>query len=193
VPRSRKSPAEDPRNLPEKSKGHKPSAIQQSGVRGIPRKIGLISDTHGLLREEALQALRGSDLIIHAGDVGDSNILEELRKLAPVVAVRGNVDTAEWAKSLPETAVVEAGAVNIYVLHDSKALNLDPTAAGFQIVVSGHSHKPGQTERKGVMYINPGSAGARRFSLPITVARLDLAARPWRAEFIDLEKGGRVK
>ena len=158
-----------------------------------PRKIGLISDTHGLLREEALQALRGSDLIIHAGDVGDSNILEALRKLAPVVAVRGNVDTAEWAKSLPETAVVEAGAVNIYVLHDANALDLDPRAAGFQIVVSGHSHKPGQIERKGVMYVNPGSAGPRRFSLPITVARLDLGVRPWSVEFIDLEKRGRVK
>jgi uncharacterized protein len=202
VPRSRKSPTESLRNSPEKSKGRdspdesqgrKPSAIREHGVPGTPRKIGLISDTHGLLREEAVQALRGSDLIIHAGDVGDSNILDALRKLAPVVAVRGNVDTAEWAKSLPETAVVEAGAVNIYVLHDSKALDLDPAAAGFQIVVSGHSHKPGQTERQGVTYINPGSAGPRRFSLPITVARLDLAARPWRAEFIDLEKGGRVK
>jgi uncharacterized protein len=146
-----------------------------------------------LLREEALQALRGSDLIIHAGDVGDSNILEALRKNAPVVAVRGNVDTAEWAKALPETAVVEAGTVSIYVLHDSNALDLDPRAAGFQIVVSGHSHKPGQTERKGVMYINPGSAGPRRFSLPITVARLDLKEKPWSVEFIDLEKGGRVK
>jgi len=146
-----------------------------------------------LLREEALKALQGSNLIIHAGDVGDSNILEALRKLAPVVAVRGNVDTAEWAKSLPETAAVEAGAVNIYVLHDSKALDLDPSEAGFQIVVSGHSHKPGQTERKGVMYINPGSAGPRRFSLPITVALLDLGVKPWNVEFIDLEKRGRVK
>jgi uncharacterized protein len=158
-----------------------------------PQKIGLISDTHGLLREEALKALRGSDLIIHAGDVGDSNILEALRKLAPVVAVRGNVDTEEWAKSLPETAAVEAGAVNIYVLHDSKALDLDPSAAGFQIVVSGHSHKPGQTEQKGVLYVNPGSAGPRRFSLPITVALLDLTGKPWSVEFIDLEKRGRVK
>jgi uncharacterized protein len=177
VPPARKSHAENPRNAAGKS----------------PQKIGLISDTHGLLREEALQALRGSDLIIHAGDVGDSNILEALRKIAPVVAVRGNADTAEWAKSLPETTVVEAGAVNIYVLHNSNALDLDPTAAGFQIVVSGHSHKPGQTERKGVTYINPGSAGPRRFSLPITVALLNLAVRPWRVVFIDLEKGGRVK
>lgn len=191
--RSRNSPAENLRNSSKKSQGRKPTVIQKNDRRGILRKIGLISDTHGLLREEALKALDGSDLIIHAGDVGDSNILEALRKLAPVVAVRGNVDTAEWAKSLPETAVVEAGAVNIYVLHDSKALDLDPGAAGFQIVVSGHSHKPGQTERNGVMYINPGSAGPRRFSLPIAVARLDLSGKPWIVEFIDLEKGGRVK
>jgi putative phosphoesterase len=159
----------------------------------IPQKIGLISDTHGLLREEALQALRGSELIIHAGDVGDPNILDALRQLAPVVAVRGNVDTQEWAKSLPETAVAEAGAVNIYVLHDANALDLDPKAAGFHVVVSGHSHKPVRSERNGVVYINPGSAGPRRFSLPITVALLDLAARPWSVVFIDLEKERRVK
>jgi putative phosphoesterase len=146
-----------------------------------------------LLREEALEALRGSELIIHAGDVGDSNVLDALREIAPVVAVRGNVDTAEWAKSLPETAVAEAGAANIYVLHDLNALDLDPTAAGFQVVVSGHSHKPGRGERNGVVYINPGSAGPRRFSLPITVARLNLGLRPWSVEFIDLEKRRRVK
>ena len=182
-----------PRNSHEKSQESKVKAIQESGVPTIPRKMGLISDTHGLLREEALQALRGSDLIIHAGDVGAPDILEALRKIAPVVAVRGNIDTAEWAKSLPETAVVEAGAVNIYVLHDSNALDLDPKAAGFQIVVSGHSHKPGQTERKGVTFLNPGSAGPRRSNLPITAARLDLTAKVWSVEFLDLEKGGRVK
>jgi uncharacterized protein len=177
VPPPLKSLAENPRDSPGKN----------------PRKIGLISDTHGLLREEALEALRGSELIIHAGDVGDSNILDALRKIAPVVAVRGNVDTAEWAKSLPETAAAEAGAVNIYVLHDLNALDLDPAAAGFHIVVSGHSHKPGLSERSGVGYINPGSAGPRRFSLPITVARLNLGVRPWSVEFIDLEKRRRVK
>jgi putative phosphoesterase len=177
VPPTRKSAAEDTRNSTGK----------------IPQKIGLISDTHGLLREEALQALRGSELIIHAGDVGDPNILDALRQIAPVVAVRGNVDTEEWAKSLPETAVAEAGAVSIYVLHDGNALDLDPKAAGFHVVVSGHSHKPVRSERNGVVYINPGSAGPRRFSLPITVAQLDLAARPWSVVFIDLEKGRRVK
>jgi uncharacterized protein len=181
VPHSRKPTAENSRNSPAKN--------QTSLAGKNPRKIGLISDTHGLLREEALRALRGSDLIIHAGDVGDPKILEKLRQIAPVVAVRGNVDTAEWAKSLPETAVAEAGAVNIYVLHDSNALDLDAKAAGFHIVVSGHSHQPGRSGRNGVVYINPGSAGPRRFRLPITVARLDLGVTPWSVEFVDLAQG----
>jgi hypothetical protein len=159
----------------------------------VPQKIGLISDTHGLLRREALQALRGSDLIIHGGDVGDPSILQALADIAPVVAVRGNVDTTDWAKSLPETAVAEAGSVNIYALHDLKTLDLDPKASEFHVVVSGHSHKPSRSERNGVLYINPGSAGPRRFSLPITVAILDLSASPWTMEFVDLEKGRRVK
>jgi len=129
-------------------------------------KIGLISDTHGLLRKEALEALRGSDLILHAGDVGKPEILQELRNIAQVVAVRGNVDTEPWAQTLPETAVAEAGSALIYMLHDVNALDLNPGASGFHIVVSGHSHKPGKTERDGVLYINPGSAGPRRFELP---------------------------
>jgi putative phosphoesterase len=155
----------------------------------IPTKIGLISDTHGLLREEALTALRGSELIVHAGDVGDPEILPRLRKLAPVVAVRGNVDTEPWARrDLPETAVAQAGDISIYVLHDLHGLDLDPVAAGFQFVVSGHSHKFVQSEKNGVIYINPGSAGPRRFTLPITIAKLDLSVKPWKAEFVDLEK-----
>jgi len=173
---SRKSRAEPPRSAAE-----------------VARKIGLISDTHGLLRPEALQAMRSSDLIIHAGDVGDPSILEALANIAPVVAVRGNVDTADWAESLPETAVAEAAGVNIYVLHDVKTLDLDPKASEFHIVVSGHSHKPSRSVRNGVLYINPGSAGPRRFGLPITIAYLDLAATPWTVEFVDLEKGRRVK
>jgi putative phosphoesterase len=148
--------------------------------------IGLISDTHGLLRPAALRAMHGAELIIHAGDVGDAAILEGLKKIAPVVVVRGNVDIDEWAEALPITAVADAGAAQIYVLHDVKQLDLNPAAAGFSIVVSGHSHKPGQTERDGVIYINPGSAGPRRFQLPITVARLDLQQRPWKAAFIDV-------
>jgi hypothetical protein len=152
-----------------------------------PTKIGLISDTHGLLREEALEALRGSQLIIHAGDVGNAEILEALKKLAPVVAVRGNVDTEPWTRALPETAIAEAGGVTIYVLHDVKALDLNPATAGFRIVVSGHSHKPGKLVRDGVLYINPGSAGPRRFQLPVMVARLDLEKQPWEPEFVDLD------
>jgi uncharacterized protein len=157
-------------------------------VGKIPTLIGLISDTHGLLREEALRALRGSELIVHAGDVGEPEILDRLRALAPVVVVRGNVDAEPWARAWPMTAVAEAGDVRIYVLHDVNALDLDPVAAGFQVVVSGHSHKLGQSERSGVLYINPGSAGPRRFQLPITVARLDLGKTPWDVEFVDLEK-----
>jgi putative phosphoesterase len=148
--------------------------------------IGLISDTHGLLREEALRALEGSQLIIHAGDVGEPGILTVLRKIAPVFAVKGNVDKGSWTAELPATEVVEAGPATLYVIHDLHDLDLDPAAAGFQIVVSGHSHKPGQTKRGGVTYINPGSAGPRRFQLPVTIARLDLALAPWEATFVDL-------
>jgi len=156
-------------------------------VSDKPSRLGLISDTHGLLRREAVEALRGSDLIIHAGDVGDPKVLKELRKLAPVVAVRGNVDTEEWAEALPLTTVVEAGSVLIYVLHDANALNLSPAAAGFRAVVSGHSHKPTKLTRDGVLYVNPGSAGPRRFQLPITVARLNLEVEPWNVEFVELQ------
>jgi putative phosphoesterase len=150
-------------------------------------ELGLISDTHGLLRPEALAALRGSELILHAGDVGDPRILQQLRGIAPVVAIRGNVDTETWADALPETAVVCAAGVNIYMLHDVHRLDLAPHAAEFGVVLSGHSHKPGQELRNGVLYINPGSAGPRRFQLPITVARLSLREPPLRAEIISLE------
>jgi putative phosphoesterase len=148
--------------------------------------VGLISDTHGLLRSEALTSLRASDLIIHAGDVGDPKILDRLRAIAPVVAVRGNIDTAPWASSLQMTAVVEAGKAVIYVLHDIHDLDLDPAVAGFDIVVSGHSHNPSQSRRSGALYINPGSAGPRRFRLPVTVARLNLSKLQPTVEFIDL-------
>ncbi|HEY1495734.1 MAG TPA: metallophosphoesterase family protein [Candidatus Solibacter sp.] len=148
--------------------------------------VGLISDTHGLMREQALAVLQGSDLIIHAGDVGDYAIIDRLSEVAPVVAVRGNVDRGECAQRLPESAVAEAGPALIYVLHDIQQLDLDPAAARFHIVVSGHSHKHGRTERGGVLYLNPGSAGPRRFKLPLTVARLDLSRSPWSVDFIDL-------
>ncbi|MGH9742395.1 MAG: metallophosphoesterase family protein [Candidatus Acidiferrum sp.] len=150
--------------------------------------LGLISDTHGLLREEAVCALRGADLILHAGDVGSPEILEALTEIAPLFAVRGNVDTGVWAKELPMSAVIEAGSVTIYMLHILKDLEPNSVKTRIQIVVSGHSHAPGQMEKNGVTYINPGSAGPRRFRLPVTLARLDLGIKPWKAQFIELEK-----
>lgn len=149
-------------------------------------RIGLISDTHGLLRPEALRAFRGSDLILHAGDLGNPKIVDELQRIAPVIAVRGNIDQGEWADRLPPAAEVACGGARIYMIHDLKTLNLDPAAAGFRIVVSGHSHKPSRSERAGVLYLNPGSAGPRRFRLPLTVALLDVEKSPWAVKFVDL-------
>jgi uncharacterized protein len=149
-------------------------------------QIGLISDTHSLLRREALDALQGCHLILHAGDVGSPEILANLRTIAPVVAIRGNVDTEFWASALPETEVVTAAGVLFYMLHDVERLDLNPGAAGFSIVLSGHSHKPMQEFRGKVLYINPGSAGPRRFTLPVTVARLDLKAKPWHADILPI-------
>ena len=154
-----------------------------------PRRIGLISDTHGLLRDEAVEALRSSDLILHAGDVGKPEIVDALRTVAPVIAVRGNVDQDSWASALPATAVAETDSALIYILHDLKELDLDPVAAGFRVVVSGHSHKPARSEHSGILYINPGSAGPKRFNLPTTIARLDLAANPWKVDFVDILSG----
>ena len=152
-----------------------------------PSRIGLISDTHGLLRPEALRALAGSEAIVHAGDVGKPEILDALRAIAPVTAVRGNVDRGGWAASLPVTAVVEARWARIYVIHDVHELAIDPAKEGFAIVVSGHSHQASRVERSGVMYLNPGSAGPRRFRLPITLAKLNLAQSPWAVEFVRLD------
>ena len=151
--------------------------------------IGLISDTHGLLREEAVLALRGCELIIHAGDVGKPEIIDVLKAVAPIVVVRGNIDKGPWALGLPASAVIEFHSAMIYVLHSLEDLDLDPAAAGFRVVVSGHSHRPGSEERDGVLYVNPGSAGPRRFRLPVTIARLDLGKSPWKVEFVELSKG----
>ena len=148
--------------------------------------IGLISDTHGLLRPEAVSALQGVELIIHAGDVGDPEVLARLKRIAPVFAVRGNVDTQQWALGLPPTTVVEASGTSFYVLHNLRELDLRPEAAKFDFVISGHTHQPEQFERNGALYINPGSAGPRRFHLPITIALLDLAVRPWKAQSVEL-------
>lgn len=154
--------------------------------------IGLISDTHGLMRQEALDALQGSELIIHAGDVGKPEILEQLRAIAPVIAVRGNADTGDWANRLPMSAIAEAGTNRIYALHDLKELDIDPAAARVRVVVSGHSHKPGHVERDGVLYVNPGSAGPRRFRLPITVARLNWTGSSLAVEYADLAADDRA-
>lgn len=148
--------------------------------------VGVISDTHGLLRPQALEALAGSQLIIHAGDVGSPDILPSLARLARVEAVRGNVDTDAWALDLPETAVVEVEGRSLYVLHDVKQLDLAPAAAGFAAVISGHSHVPMSEMRNGVLYFNPGSAGPKRFSLPISVGRLWLSPEGVRAEIVEL-------
>jgi putative phosphoesterase len=145
--------------------------------------IGVISDTHGLLRPEAVEALRGSEYIIHAGDVGAVDILKKLSAIAPVTAVRGNIDKEAWANALPENAVLEVGGVSIYVLHDLARLDLKPQAAGFAVVVSGHTHIPRQEMRDGVLYFNPGSAGPRRFKLPIGVGKLVLEDGKVRAEW----------
>ena len=137
-------------------------------------KIGVISDTHGLLRPEALVAMRGVDHILHAGDVGDSTILDQLRQLAPLTAIRGNVDHRGPCSRLPEVELIELNGHSIYMLHDVLALDLDPVAAGIQVVISGHSHKPLIEWKKGVLYFNPGSAGPRRFSLPVSVGFLHI-------------------
>ncbi len=147
--------------------------------------VGVISDTHGLMRPEALETLHGSHLILHAGDIGSSAILDSLTSIAPTIAVRGNVD-GPWAEAIPHNAVAEVGAVSIYVLHNLGELDLKPDAAGFKVVVSGHSHKPHQEWKKGVLYFNPGSAGPRRFSLPISVGRLKIAAGQIEGEIIKL-------
>ncbi|MGA9507508.1 MAG: metallophosphoesterase family protein [Candidatus Sulfotelmatobacter sp.] len=134
--------------------------------------IGVISDTHGLLRAEAIEALRGSDHIIHAGDVGAPDILDNLGAIAPVTAVRGNVDKGPWAERLPVAEVFEVRGLSIYVLHDLAQLDLKPKAAGFSAVISGHTHVPKQEMRDGVLYLNPGSAGPRRFKLPVSIGKL---------------------
>jgi putative phosphoesterase len=139
-------------------------------------RIGLISDTHGLLRPEALVFLKGCDHIVHGGDIGDASILETLRAIAPVTAVRGNNDTAAWADAVQETELIELGGVRVYALHDLAKLDIDPAAERIRIVVSGHSHRPAVEERGGVFYVNPGSAGPRRFKLPISAAEIRIDA-----------------
>ena len=149
--------------------------------------IGVISDTHGLMRPEALTALRGSDLIFHAGDVGSADILEHLNAIAPTHAVRGNVDTQTWARALPDTRVVEAAELRFFLLHVRAELALDPLSAGYAAVIFGHSHKPSVEMRNGMLWLNPGSAGPRRFRLPVTIARVRVTAQKLDPKIVALE------
>ncbi len=152
----------------------------------MPR-IGLISDTHGLLRPEAVTFLRGSDRIVHAGDIGGAHVLTELSALAQVTAVHGNIDKGPWAEAIAHTETVRVDDVLIYVIHDVAELDLDPVAAGFHVVVSGHSHRPSVRERDGVLYVNPGSSGPRRFKLPVAVAELEVDGRSVQAKLVELK------
>jgi uncharacterized protein len=150
-------------------------------------RVGVISDTHGLLRLTAVQALQGAEHILHAGDVGDPEILEALRDIAPVTAIRGNIDQGGACANLPATELVELGGRSIYMLHDVKQLDLNPEAAGVAAVVFGHSHKPAIEWRRGVLFLNPGSAGPRRFQLPVTVAWLDIGSNALNAQIVQLQ------
>ena len=165
--------------------------LHHSSHTFLKRTIGLISDTHGLLRPAALNTLKGSEIIIHAGDIGKPGIIEELQTLAPVYAIRGNVDQGDWANTYAPTAVVEFANHLFYVLHDLNELDLDPEAAGFSGVITGHSHRPKVFRKNGVLYVNPGSAGKRRFSLPISVGRLLIEGEHVEAEIEELEVGNK--
>jgi putative phosphoesterase len=155
-----------------------------------PLRVGLISDTHGLLRPGAAAFLRGSDLIVHAGDVCDPGVLDALRTIAPTTVVRGNNDRGDWADSIRDSELVEVGAIVLYAIHDIAEIDIDPEAAGVRVVVFGHSHRPSAEERGGVLYVNPGSAGPRRFSLPISVAELSVAGLGVTARFVEIERRG---
>ncbi|WP_438014784.1 metallophosphoesterase family protein [Sorangium sp. So ce315] len=159
--------------------------------RRAPRehRIGVISDTHGLVRPEALAALAGSELILHAGDVGGPEVLAALAAIAPVTAVRGNNDRGRWADGLPERATVRVGDVTLLMLHDVKELDVDPGAVALSAVVAGHSHRPAIREQGGVLYLNPGSAGPRRFKLPLSVARVVVRGAAVMAEIVEIGDG----
>ncbi|WP_020481907.1 metallophosphoesterase family protein [Methylomonas sp. MK1] len=153
----------------------------------MSHRLAIISDTHGLLRPEVLAALHGCERIFHAGDVGKHEVLQRLNELAPVTAVRGNNDRGAWAEELPICASVMVGQVSIYLIHDLAELPIDPVVAGIRVVISGHSHKPSLQERDGVLYLNPGSAGPRRFKLPLAVAELIINDKTVEARIIELE------
>lgn len=164
--------------------------LAQPRLVGMDRssfRVGVISDTHGLVRPSAKEFLRGSDLIIHGGDICEADVLKELSSIAPVRAVRGNNDKGVWARGLQETEFVEVGGVFIYVIHNLADLDIDPEAAGVQVVVSGHSHRPLIEERDGILYLNPGSAGPRRFRLPICIADITISRGKATARVVELE------
>lgn len=148
--------------------------------------IGVISDTHSLLRPQAIEALQGAELILHAGDIGSIEVIDRLKDVAPVVAVRGNIDKDAWAKQFPLTALATIEGLRIYVLHNIQEINLDPASSGYDIVVSGHSHKASIQNKSGVLYLNPGSAGKRRFKLPITLAKIEVSTNGVVAQIIEL-------
>jgi putative phosphoesterase len=152
-------------------------------------RVGVISDTHGLLRTEAAAFLRGCDHIVHGGDITDARVLEELSKIAPVTAVRGNNDRGAWAEKIRETEMVRIGDIHVYAIHDLADLDIDPRAAGVDVVISGHTHKPLTQERGGVLFVNPGSAGPRRFKLPISIAELTIVGKTVSSRTIELVEG----
>jgi putative phosphoesterase len=149
-------------------------------------RVGLISDTHGLLRPEAELFLNGCDYIVHSGDIGHPRILEELARLAPVTAVRGNIDRGHWSENLPEASFLQVGELVIYAIHDPAQLEIDPCAAGVRVVVSGHSHRPSVEERDGVLFVNPGSSGPRRFKLPVSVGEVMVTGSAASARIVEL-------
>lgn len=152
-------------------------------------RVGLISDTHGLLRPEALAFLEGSDHIVHGGDICDARVLEALSAIAPVTAVRGNNDHGAWASRLRETELLQVGEISIYAIHDLADLDIAPGAASVQVVVSGHSHKPSVERRDGILYVNPGSAGPRRFKLPVSIGELTVTGSSVSARIVELARG----
>jgi len=162
-------------------------SVQQRQVTLKAGRVGLISDTHGLVRPEALAALTGSDLIIHAGDIGKPEVLTSLNAIAPVIAIRGNNDRAAWAEKIPDVLNLHINGIKIHVIHNLNELEADPATDGFGAIVSGHSHKPRLVTRDGILFINPGSAGPRRFKLPVAVGKLRIRRGNVHAEIIELE------
>jgi len=161
-------------------------SVQQKRMTLKAERIGVISDTHGLLRPEALQALKGSELIIHAGDIGKPEVLASLKSLAPVLAIRGNNDREAWAKTMPDILQLRVNDARFYIIHNVNDLEIDPATERFDAIISGHSHKPGITNSDGVIFLNPGSAGPRRFKLPVTLAELRIRVGEVNAKIIEL-------